>query len=211
MAGRALKQLVAAWRRVARSSAMLRGAAGCDRRRRSREAHTCLANPDYLPNDSSHAALLERQRCRPVVRQKCGMSFRPREAGANGRRARCWLETGPGGARHLPSPISGPWLATDQAAHGTLARGPRQREPRARPTGRTAMHTLARSCTPSCTCGPKTWAGGPSGPAASRRREPNRAPLSHGGSLPCRPICPGSFHKVDGPPRVGSRLTRGSP
>ena len=171
------------WRARQRCCAALPAVAdGGDLARRVRASRTPIA----CRTIPVVAALLERQRCRPVVRQKCGMSFRPREAGANGRRARCWLETGPGGARHLPSPISGPWLATDQAAHGTLARGPRQRKPRARPTGRTAMHTLARSCTPSAsTCGPKTWAGGPSGPAASRRREPNRAPLSHGGSLPC--------------------------
>ena len=139
MAGRALKQLVAAWRRAARSSAMLRGAAGCDRRRRSREAHTRLANPDYLPNDSSHAALLERQRCRPVVRQKCGMSFRPRRVGTNDRRARRWIETGPGGARrtsrHRCGSYSHTWPPTTQlTARWHEARG-RGKYAHARPDG----------------------------------------------------------------------------
>ena len=43
----------------------------------------------------------------------------------------------------------------------------------ARPTGQTAMHTLARSCIPSAsTCDPKTWAGGPYGPAAAVAASP---------------------------------------
>ena len=106
MAGRALKQLVAAWRRAARSSVMLRGAAGCGRRWRSREAHTRLANPDYLPNDPGRAALLERQRCRAVVRSKV-RDVIPTPLSRNG-----WPNGSAAGrngagrcSTHLPSPI----------------------------------------------------------------------------------------------------------
>ena len=58
MAGRALKQPVAAWRRAVRSTTALRGAAEMVRRRISREAHTRLANPDCPANDCIRAALL---------------------------------------------------------------------------------------------------------------------------------------------------------
>ena len=176
---------------------MLRGAAGCGRRLRPREARTRLANPDYLPNDLGRAALLERQRCRPVVRQKCGLSFRPREVAANGRRAQWWVETGPGGARRTSRHRLRPQLATDQSAHGTLAPDPRQRQARAHTTGRTAIHALACSCTPSASaCDPKPWAGGHSRLAAAVAAGRIAALRASHAQLPYCRFCPGFSHKV---------------